>query len=156
MLKISKLTDYGVVVLNELAQAGGVKLSTDDIACKTGLAMPTVRKVMKVLVDSGLVLAQRGARGGYRIARAPGQIRMLDVVQAFEGPVAVTECATDDTLCDITDSCSLASNWGGINQLITQVLSRVTLEDIRQPERQLRLVREAVPLTSLIELINLP
>ena len=76
MLKISKLTDYGVVVLNELAQAGGVKLSTDDIACKTGLAMPTVRKVMKALVDSGLVLAQRGARGGYRIARAPGQIRM--------------------------------------------------------------------------------
>ena len=70
--------------------------------------------------------------------------------------MAVTECATDDTLCDITDSCSLASNWGGINQLITQVLSRVTLEDIRQPERQLRLVREAVPLTSLIELVNLP
>ncbi|PIQ39347.1 MAG: SUF system Fe-S cluster assembly regulator, partial [Thalassolituus sp. CG17_big_fil_post_rev_8_21_14_2_50_53_8] len=70
MLKIGKLTDYGVVVLNELAQAGAVKLSTDDITGLTGLALPTVRKVMKALVDSGLVIAQRGARGGYRLARA--------------------------------------------------------------------------------------
>ncbi|UXD88038.1 MULTISPECIES: SUF system Fe-S cluster assembly regulator [Thalassolituus] len=155
MLKISKLTDYGVVVLNELAQAGAVKLSTDDITGLTGLALPTVRKVMKALVDSGLVSAQRGARGGYRLARAPGQIRMLDVVQAFEGPVALTECAADDHQCDITASCSLSSNWGGINQLITQVLARVTLQDIRNPERQEQLVRDAVPLTSFIELVNL-
>ncbi|MAD43401.1 MAG: SUF system Fe-S cluster assembly regulator [Oceanospirillaceae bacterium] len=156
MLKIGKLTDYGVVVLNELARAGGMKLSTDDIVCKTGLPLPTVRKVMKALADAGLVIAQRGARGGYRIARAPGQIRILDIVQAFEGPVAVTECATDETSCDITDTCSLASNWGGINQLITQVLSRVTLADIREPERQLKLVRESMPMTSMIDLINLP
>ncbi|MAK90978.1 MAG: SUF system Fe-S cluster assembly regulator [Oceanospirillaceae bacterium] len=155
MLKIGKLTDYGVVVLNELAKAGGVKLSTEDIACQTGLTLPTVRKVMKALVDSGLVIAQRGAKGGYRIARAPGQIRILDIVQAFEGPVAVTECATDDASCDITDSCSLASNWGGINQLITQVLSRVTLADIREPERQLKLVKETLPMTSMIDLVNL-
>lgn len=155
MLRIGKLTDYGVVVLNVLAEAGAVKLSGEDIAARTGLAMPTVRKVMKALADSGLVIAQRGARGGYRIGRAPSQIRMLDVVQAFEGPVAVTDCAADADLCDITDSCSLASHWGGINQLITQVLSRITLADIRQPERQQKLVKEALPLTSFIELVNL-
>ena len=155
MLKISKLTDYGVVVLNVLAEAGSVKLSGDDIASRTGLAMPTVRKVMKALADSGLVIAQRGARGGYRIARAPAQIRMLDIVQAFEGPVALTDCAADEDACDITHSCSLSSNWGGVNQLITQVLARVTLNDIRQPERQQQLVKEAVPLTSFIELVDL-
>jgi FeS assembly SUF system regulator len=155
MLKISKLTDYGVVVLNVLAEAGAVKLSGEDIAGKTGLAMPTVRKVMKALADSGLVIAQRGARGGYRIARAPAQIRMLDIVQAFEGPVALTDCAANEDVCDITHSCSLSSNWGGVNQLITQVLARVTLNDIRQPERQQQLVRDSVPNTSFIDLIDL-
>jgi len=155
VLKIGKLTDYGIVILNELAHAGGKKLSTEDIVSQTRLALPTVRKVMKALADSGLVITQRGAKGGYRIARAPGQIRILDVVQAFEGPVAVTECATDDTACDITDSCSLASNWGGVNQMITQVLSRVTLADIREPERQLQLVKDALPMTTMIDLVNL-
>lgn len=155
MLRIGKLTDYGVVVLNELAQAGAVKLSTDDIAGLTGLTLPTVRKVMKALVDSGLVIAQRGARGGYRLARAPDQIRMLDVVQAFEGKIALTECAAADHQCDITDSCSLSTSWGGINQLLTQVLARITLQDIRNPERQEQLLRDTVPLTSFIELVNL-
>lgn len=154
MLKISKLTDYGVVVLSRLADAGAVKLSTEDLVAQTGLALPTIRKVMKALADSGLVMAQRGAHGGYRLARAPAQIRMLDVVQAFEGPVALTECASDDHQCDITASCSLSSNWGGINQLLTQVLARVTLQDIRDPQRQEQLIRATVPLTSFIELVN--
>ena len=154
MLRISKLTDYGVVVLSQLADAGSVKLSTDDLVSQTGLALPTVRKVMKALADSGLVIAQRGAHGGYRLARAPAQIRMLDVVQAFEGPVALTECAAEEHQCEITASCSLASNWGGINQLLTQVLARVTLQDIRNPQRQEQLIRDTVPLTSFIELVN--
>ena len=155
MLRISKLTDYGVLVLNELADAGAVQLSSEEIAAKTGLSMPTVRKVMKALVDSGLVLAQRGARGGYRLSRAAAQIRILDVVQAFEGPVALTECSSDEDLCDITASCSLSSSWGGVNQLLIKVLTRVTLQDIRNPERQEQLVQSMVPMTSFIELVSL-
>lgn len=155
MLRISKLTDYGVLVLNELADVGAVQLSSEELAAKTGLSMPTVRKVMKALVDSGLVLAQRGARGGYRLSRAAAQIRILDVVQAFEGPVALTECSSDEDLCDITASCSLSSSWGGVNQLLIKVLTRVTLQDIRNPERQEQLVQSMVPMTSFIELVSL-
>lgn len=155
MLKIGKLTDYGVLVLNQLAEAGSAKLSTEGIASITGLSLPTVRKVMKALVDAGLVMAQRGAYGGYRLARAPAQIRMLDIVQAFEGPVAVTECVSDDHACEITESCSLSSHWGGINQLLVSILARVTLQDIRHPERQEQLIKEVLPTTSFIQLVSL-
>ena len=155
MLKIGKLTDYGVVVLDQLARAGSVKQSADELSDATGLPLATVRKVMKALVDAGLVLAQRGARGGYRLARAPEQIRVLDVVQAFEGPVALTECSVDDHQCDITAHCSLASNWGGINQLLMQVLARVTLEDVRNPVLQDRLYRDLIDQSARIQLVNL-
>ncbi|MBQ0728920.1 MAG: SUF system Fe-S cluster assembly regulator [Thalassolituus oleivorans] len=155
MLKISKLTDYGIVVLNHLAQSASLQQSTDDIGLATGLATATVRKVMKALADAGLVITRRGARGGYRLARSPLQVSVLDVVEAFEGPVALTECSTDDHHCDITENCSLASNWGGINQLLMQVLSRVTLEDLRNPQVQDRLYRELVQQSPRIQLLNL-
>lgn len=155
MLRISKLTDYGIVVLDQLAQSGAVKLSADDVAQRTGLAMPTVRKVMKSLVDAGLVLAQRGAKGGYRLAKAPHQVRVLDVVEAFEGPVSLTECSTEAHRCDITAHCSLSSNWGGINQLLMKVLARVTLDDVRTPALQDQLYRDLVPLSSRIQLLNI-
>lgn len=155
MLKISKLTDYGVVVLDQLARAGSVKQSTEDISEATVLPIPTVRKVMKALADAGLVIAQRGAKGGYRIARAPAQIRILDVVQAFEGPVALTQCSTDGEPCEITDDCSLSGSWGGINILLMQVLARVTLEDVRNPQVQERLYKELTDPSHRIQLVNL-
>lgn len=155
MLRIGKLTDYGLVVLNQLALAGAVKLSADDISHATGLTVPTVRKVMKSLVDAGLVIAQRGSKGGYRIARAPTQISVLDVVQAFEGPVSLTECSADDNTCDITESCSLASNWTGINDLLLRVLGGITLDDIRNPDVQESLHKDIIDQFQRIQLVNL-
>lgn len=155
MLRIGKLTDYGLVVLNQLALVGAVKQSTDDIARATGLTVPTVRKVMKAIVDAGLVIAQRGAKGGYRIARAPAQISVLDVVQAFEGPISLTECSADDNQCEITDSCSLSSNWTGINDLLLRVLEGITLDDIRNPDVQDKLHSDIIDQFQKIQLINL-
>lgn len=155
MLRIGKLTDYGLVVLNQLALAGSQKLSTDDISQATGLSIATVRKVMKAIVDAGIVIAQRGSKGGYRIARAPDQISVLDVVQAFEGPVSLTECSADDNHCEITDSCSLASNWTGINDLLLKVLDGITLDDLRNPDVQDKLHHDIVDHFQRIQLINL-
>src|SRR5690554_7136021 len=90
------MTDYGVLVLNNMVDAGAVKLTTDDLVRATKLSIPTIRRVMKALSDAGLVIAQRGAKGGYRLARSAGQIRILDVVQAFEGPISLTECTSED------------------------------------------------------------
>jgi FeS assembly SUF system regulator len=155
MLRIGKLTDYGLVVLNQLALVGAVKQSTDEIAQATGLTIATVRKVMKALVDAGLVNAQRGSKGGYRIALAPAQISVLDVVQAFEGPISLTECSADDNHCEITDSCSLSSNWTGINELLLRVLSGITLDDIRNPDVQDQLHSDIVDQLQRIQLVNL-
>lgn len=155
MLRIGKLTDYGLVVLNQLALVGAVKQSTDEIAQATGLTVATVRKVMKALVDAGLVNAQRGSKGGYRIALAPAQISVLDVVQAFEGPISLTECSADDNHCEITDSCSLSSNWTGVNDLLLRVLGGISLEDIRNPDVQDKLHHDIVDQLQRIQLVNL-
>lgn len=153
-MKISKMTDYGVLVLNHLADAGGVKQSTDDIAKALSLSVPTVRKVLKILVDQGLVQARRGAHGGYRLTRSPVQITLLSVVEAFEGTLHLTECSVSDTQCDITTSCSLADNWGGINQIVAHLLGAISLSDIRNPESLQRLTQvwqngDRIPLLNL-------
>lgn len=155
MLKISKLTDYGVVVLNYLAEQGSLQQSVDDIASHTGLNAPTVRKVMKTLADSGLVLTRRGAKGGYRIARPPEHISLQDVVQAFEGPIALTECTQTDHQCDITEQCSLSDSWGGINLLLMQILRRMTLADVRNPRIVDSIYQSLAADEQRIQLLNL-
>ena len=154
VLRIGKMTDYGVLVLNKMVDAGAVRLSTEDLVQATKLAVPTIRRVMKALSDGGLVIAQRGAKGGYRLARAAEQIRIIDVVQAFEGPVSLTECTSDDAQCEIMDSCSLSGNWNGINQLLVQVLSSISLQDLRNPKRQEQLIQSTAQMKSYIELIS--
>lgn len=154
MLRMSKFTDYGVLVLNAMTEVGALKLSTEDLAEKTRLSVPTVRKVMKTLVDNGFVIAQRGAGGGYRLARAAGQIRMLDIVEAFEGPIMIADCAQEDYDCEI-ENCSLVNHWSGINKLLEQFLARVSLEDIREPERQERKIDAVLADDFFIEVRNL-
>jgi FeS assembly SUF system regulator len=155
MLKIGKLTDYGILVLDALAQVGAVKQSTEELAMATGLTVSTLRKVMKTLVDAGLVIARRGAHGGYKLARSPQQIRILDVVEAFEGPVALTECSQSASDCEIQSSCSLVSGWMGVNELLMQILSRVTLEDVRQQTLSQHLPSTLLDANQRIRLINL-
>lgn len=132
-MKISKLTDYGILVLNQLADVGSGRQSTDDLANATSLTVATVRKVLKVLVDAGLVKAQRGSKGGYWLSRAPSDIPLLAVVEAFEGQLQMTECSTADNECEITDACSLSGHWGSINQILLLVLNNISLEELRNP-----------------------
>ncbi|MFY9180214.1 MAG: Rrf2 family transcriptional regulator [Venatoribacter sp.] len=144
MLRVSKLTDYGVLILHTLIDAGAVLLSADELAERSCLNLPTVRKVLKTMVDSGLIKAQRGAGGGYRLARAAAQIRVLDIVQAFEGPIVSAEQ-------DETDAASLAS----INHLLAQVLARISLEDLRHSDRQDQWIKNAIETAPYIELVNI-
>ena len=91
MLKLSKLTDYAVVVLVRLA-SGDLVQTSPCIAQATGVPEPTVAKVLKALAGSGLVASQRGARGGYRLARTLSDIPVADVIAAIDGPIALTAC----------------------------------------------------------------
>lgn len=154
-MKISKLTDYGILVLNQLARTGVTLQSTEEIAAATALPLPTARKVMRTLVDSGLVLAKRGSRGGYRLSRSPARIPLLSIVEAFEGKVNLTECSDETVRCDIQDQCSLAGNWGGINFVVKTVLAGISLNDIRDPQSLSKMMASFQPSNEQIQLVSI-
>jgi len=135
MLRISKLTDYGTVVLAELAAAGNTVSSANDVAAATGLAAPTVSKLLKLLSKAGLVVSTRGARGGYRLARQPADISAAEVIDALEGPVSITDCSADDKSCDFESTCNVGGAWQRINIAIRRALDDVSLEDLLKNTR---------------------
>ena len=130
MLRISKLTDYGTVLLAHLATNQASVCSATDVAGATGIAPPTVSKLLKSLARAGLVTSTRGANGGYRLARPPQQITAADVIDALEGPVSITECSASDGDCEHEGVCSVGGAWQRINVAIRQALKDVTLNDL--------------------------
>ncbi len=130
MLRISKLTDYGTVVLAELAGDPGAVTSAAEVAAKTGIAVPTVSKLFKSLSRAGLVTSTRGANGGYQLSRAPQKISAADVIDALEGPVSITECSGSDSHCDYESVCNVGGSWQSINVAIRHALQEVSLLDL--------------------------
>lgn len=130
MLRVTKLTDYATVVLTVLASAGGDVLSASEIAERAGLEPPTVSKVLKPLSQAALVEGFRGAHGGYRLARPAASIRLIEIIEALEGPLAVTECSVHEGNCGIEQSCGVRANWRRINDVIVQALQGVTLQEM--------------------------
>src|SRR5688572_12038224 len=126
MLRMSKLTDYGTVVLAHMARAPAQRFTAAELAERTGLAAPTVAKLLKALNRAGLLDSTRGAHGGYALARAPEQISAVEIIDAIEGPVALTECATGHSTCTIQADCSVGSNWQHINTGIRRALENVS------------------------------
>jgi FeS assembly SUF system regulator len=136
MLRMSKLTDYGTMVLAQLpAKAEGLS-TAGEVAHATHLGPPTVRKLLKSLVHAGLVVSTRGAQGGYALARAADSISAAEIIDALEGPVAITECSSVDGGCDLESFCRVGMAWQRINQSIRKALQDVSLADLqrlRQP-----------------------
>ncbi len=130
MLRLSKLTDYAVVVLIRLSHGEAVQTSP-GIAAGIGLPEPTVAKVLKALAYSGLVSSQRGARGGYRLARALSAIPITDVVAAIDGPIALTACVEGSGAgCEAECTCPVRGRWDLVNDAVRQALARITLADM--------------------------
>jgi len=128
MLRISRLTDYATVILASLA--GGSLASAADIADRTRIALPTVSKLLKELQHAGLVRSVRGARGGYRLARPTASINAAEIIDAVEGPVALTECAGGAGVCGIEATCLVGHGWQRISRSIRRALSDVSLEEL--------------------------
>ncbi|HYO69297.1 MAG TPA: Rrf2 family transcriptional regulator, partial [Archangium sp.] len=110
MLRMSKMTDYGIVLLTELAREAGVTRTARELAARTGVPMPSVSKVLKGLLHAGLLVSQRGASGGYGLSRPAELIPLTDILAALEGPVALTECGAQGThvsegTCDLETVC---------------------------------------------------
>ncbi len=130
MLRLSKLTDYGTVLLAHLAANRGSVCSAADVATATGIAVPTVSKLLKLLGRNGLVTSTRGANGGYRLAGDPNDISAADIIDALEGPVSITECSASDSQCEHEGVCSVGGAWQQVNVAIRRALDDVSLSDL--------------------------
>ena len=133
MLRVTKLTDYATVVLTVLAARPGDVLSAADLAEIAGLETPTVSKLLKPLAQAGLVSSQRGVHGGYRLNRAAHEITLVEIVEAMEGPLAMTECSQHDSQCGIAKQCGVRANWRLINDVVADALRGVTLAQMLHP-----------------------
>lgn len=147
MLRVTKLTDYATVVLTVLAARPDAVLSAAELAERAGLEMPTVAKVLKPLAQAGLVEGFRGAGGGYRLARDAAQVTLVEIVEAMEGPLGMTECALHEGVCGIEQSCGVRANWRRINDVVAEALRGVTLAQMLAPPpaRQPRLPGKGAP-----------
>ena len=133
MFRISRLTDYGTVILVYLAEQGGRLCPANEVAAGTHVAAPTVQKLLKVLARAGLVESFRGADGGYRLSRSPRQINAAQILDALEGPVAITECSTEESHCELEAMCHVGSAWQRINNALRVALEDVSLADLGRP-----------------------
>jgi FeS assembly SUF system regulator len=133
MLRVTKLTDYATVVLTVLAARPGDVLSAAELAEHAGLEVPTVAKLLKPLAQAGLVSGFRGTHGGYRLARPAADISLVEIVEAMEGPLGMTECSLHDGACGIEQSCGVRANWRRINDVVADALRSVTLAQMLAP-----------------------
>jgi FeS assembly SUF system regulator len=130
VLRLSKLTDYAVVVLARLEAEGGVQ-TAPGLAVTTGIAEPTVSKVLKTLGHAGLVEGLRGARGGYRLARPLAAMPLSEVIVAIDGPIALTACVDGASgSCEAEAVCPVRGRWDRVNEAIRSALSDITLADL--------------------------
>lgn len=132
MLRISKLTDYAIVMMVELARDGEM-LSAHVLAERVSIELPTASKLLKLLSGAGLLDSYRGASGGYRVSREAGDISVAEVIAAIEGPIAMTECSVHQGLCSYEDHCGLRGNWQRISAAVAHALQQVSLAEMSAP-----------------------
>jgi FeS assembly SUF system regulator len=130
MIKLSRFTDYAVVILGELSRGEGIRLSATDLAARTSLPEPTVAKILKSLTRAGVLLSSRGVNGGYGLTRMPGAITVADIITAMDGPISLTDCADNKSSCVLEGHCSMHGRWGKVNMAVRMALESVTLIDL--------------------------
>jgi len=130
MLRMGKLTDYGIVLMSHLAENTATQHSAHTLSEAVKVPLPTVRKVLKALCHDGLLVSERGARGGYSLIKAANTISIAEVITAIEGPIALTECVSDESHCDQALHCEVQTNWDRINQAVYHALDEVKLSDM--------------------------
>lgn len=154
MLRLSKLTDYGMVVITALARSPQALRNAADLADEAHIGAPTVSKLLNRLGRAGLVESERGAHGGYRLARAPSKIDMAEVIAAIEGPIGLTECTVHNGRCGIQASCRLRDNWQVINRAVHGALADISLAQMAGPIENLQLRPDTRPRTSSTKTFN--
>lgn len=133
MLRISKLADYGTVVMVYLAKRPEQLCNARDIALHTHLAIPTVSKLLKRLTAAGLLTSVRGMAGGYRLQRAAADVSVAAIIYAVDQYRGLTECSLHPNECALKGVCHIQGNWQLISQSIESALDSVSLEALARP-----------------------
>ena len=135
MLRMTRLTDYGIVLLTHFARhPQRLTRNAPELAAAAHLPQPTVSKILKILAREGLLVPHRGAKGGFSLARPPEDITVADVITALEGPIALTECSTHGTdRCGIESLCPVTTNWRRINRAVLDALRGINLAEMASP-----------------------
>jgi FeS assembly SUF system regulator len=143
MLRITKQTDYGIVLLTRMAAELEERHTAPDLAEKAQLPLPTVSKILKLLARDGLLASHRGVKGGYSLSRPPGDITIAEIIGSLEGPIAITECIDDGGPHDCVQQgrCATQANWQIINRAIRGALAEITLKDMADQQVPLQLVQ---------------
>ena len=134
MIKLSRMADYGVILMVQLARTPTRVTTAVELSDATTLPAPTVSKLLKLLSRAGLLDSHRGTKGGYSVARPPAAITVADIVSAVEGPIALTECmSAEGAVCEIEALCPTRTNWRRINDALVSALDGVSLADMAKP-----------------------
>ena len=146
MIKLTRVTDYGIVLLAHLAgREDGSTHNAREVAAETRLPAPMVSKILKQLAREELLVSHRGSKGGYNLARRPEQISVPEMIAALEGPIGLTECTAHPGACPQEASCHVRDPWQQINQVVRDALAKITLADLATPAGR----GTIVPLSSL-------
>ncbi|MEH3122493.1 MAG: SUF system Fe-S cluster assembly regulator [Sphingomonas phyllosphaerae] len=132
-MRLSSLTDYAVVLLGAAARhcGGMARQNATSLAEETGVPLPTAQKLVSKLAAAGLIDSARGTGGGFRLSRPPASITLADIVEAVEGPIAMTSCvdaANHD--CAIEGNCRVKPHWGAVNRAVRGALAGITLAQL--------------------------
>ncbi|RED52336.1 SUF system Fe-S cluster assembly regulator [Aestuariispira insulae] len=131
MFRLSKLTDYGFVLLAHMTGRAGETVTAPELAEATALPQPTVAKTLKALAKAGVVVSHRGVGGGYSLDRAPDDISVAEIISAMEGPVALTACVEGaEHQCDVESCCPMRGHWDSINHAVKTALEGISLADV--------------------------
>lgn len=134
MFRLNRLTDYAVVALAQMALRPDRQVNATRLAEDTGMSQPTAAKVLNLLAKGGLLASQRGASGGYTLARPAQEISVAEIIQTMDGPIALTACVEGATdTCGVEALCPMRGNWERVNTAIRMALDGVTLADMALP-----------------------
>ncbi len=130
MIRLSRLADYAIVLTCEMAMSPREIFSARKLHEQTGISQSAIMKILKLLAGAELIESARGANGGYRMRKDPGEVTILDVVQAIDGPVAVTLCSHQSAEpCSFEGTCMAKTGWGMVNHALQDTLSSFTIAD---------------------------
>lgn len=131
MIKLSKMTDYAVVILADMAMREGQLVSAAGIAESTKLPEPTVSKILKLLSKQKIIVATRGMNGGYTLQHDPADISMARVITATDGPIALTACVEQsNNCCERENTCAIKGQWNPVNMAMQNALESVSLSQM--------------------------